>query len=397
MTQVSENMDFTVDGTEDATFEFVNNDGKAVQIPFTSNETAIVAGESMTEDIVVRDGETIVCGALANEFDDCKNLMLWVVSSNGEAHMIKIDKIDQDTADMSNSEIFFEDLTYDDTPSDDLNLTDGASNTLVDAGFVNIQIDVENNASSGSVLTFVGTEAALAETKLGAEIDFTTESVIITEDASNNAETEVTTGIINTTLNLDIDGDLEIGASVTNGNRHPLEEDSDVEAYMTGYGTYVEYDSEDEDYVKVVYPEEAAYGNVFISPTGAEVVSGGSTGAITTTVVQKIQVGAAKLASEVANIKAVNAIVVGGPCANPAAATLMGNPEKCWEAIPENKAIIKLYESGSNVALLVAGRTALDTRRASRVLANADDYDLSGMEVEVTGTSLTDISVSAAQ
>ena len=118
---------------------------------------------------------------------------------------------------------------------------------------------------------------------------------------------------------------------------------------------------------------------------------------ITTTVVQKIQVGAAKLASEVANIRSVNAIVVGGPCANAAAATLMGNPAQCWEAVPANKAIIKLYENGANVALLVAGRSALDTRRACRVLANADDYDLSGMEVEVSGTSLTDITVSAPQ
>jgi hypothetical protein len=155
-----------------------------------------------------------------------------------------------------------------------------------------------------------------------------------------------------------------------------------------------ETDTDNRNYVKIVYPEEAVYGNVFISPVGAEIASTMG-GAVTTTVVQKIQVGAAKLASEVANINNVNAIVVGGPCANAAASTLMGNPEQCWAAIPENKAIIKLYESGANVALLVAGRSALDTRRAARVLANFDDYDLSGMEVEVTGTSLTDISVSA--
>ncbi|MBN2112225.1 hypothetical protein JW707_03950, partial [Candidatus Woesearchaeota archaeon] len=176
-----------------------------------------------------------------------------------------------------------------------------------------------------------------------------------------------------------------------------IEEDSDVEQAMTAYGTMVEIDSENDDYALVVYPDEEVYGNVFISPIGSELVSAAMGGAVTTTTVQKIQVGAAKLASEVADITAVNAIVVGGPCANAAAATLMGNPAECWTAIPENKAIIKLYESGANVALLVAGRSALDTRRAARVLANADDYDLEGMEVEVTGTSLTDISVSSPQ
>ena len=57
--------------------------------------------------------------------------------------------------------------------------------------------------------------------------------------------------------------------------------------------------------------------------------------------------------------------------------------------------MIKVKDTGTgNVAMLVAGATALDTRRASRVLANYGDYALSGSEVEVTGTSLSDISVS---
>ena len=45
--------------------------------------------------------------------------------------------------------------------------------------------------------------------------------------------------------------------------------------------------------------------------------------------------------------------------------------------------------------MVIAGWTAEDTQRASRVLANYEDYALSGMEVEVTGTSLSDISVGA--
>ena len=109
-----------------------------------------------------------------------------------------------------------------------------------------------------------------------------------------------------------------------------------------------------------------------------------------------IQVGTAKLASEVHDITAQNMIVVGGPCANSVAAELMGtSPETCADGFTEGKAMIKLYEQGSKVAMLVAGYSALDTRRASRVLANYDQYALSGTEVEVSGTTLTDISVSA--
>ena len=73
----------------------------------------------------------------------------------------------------------------------------------------------------------------------------------------------------------------------------------------------------------------------------------------------------------------------------------MGNPANCAEGFEPGKAMLKLFENGGNVALLVAGADALDTRRAARVLANHQDYDLSGDEVLVTGTSLTDINVQA--
>ncbi len=112
-----------------------------------------------------------------------------------------------------------------------------------------------------------------------------------------------------------------------------------------------------------------------------------------------IAVGTAKLASEVTDIKVQNAIVVGGPCANAAAAALMGNPASCTAGFTEGKAMVKLFENGGNVAVLVAGYSAMDTRRASRVLANYQSWQdkgvLKGTEVEIAGTSFTDITVSA--
>lgn len=177
---------------------------------------------------------------------------------------------------------------------------------------------------------------------------------------------------------------------------------SNVYQAYTRYGIFYERDqqsstTEDQDTVTITYPDEQVSAAVFVTSgaTSKSVVEGGS-GTITTTTVTPIQVGAAKLASEVSDITAVNAIVVGGPCANAAAATLMGNPANCAAGFTEGKAVIKLFENGDNVAMLVAGATAMDTRRAARVVANADDYadQLVGMEVEVSGTSLTDITVS---
>jgi hypothetical protein len=167
------------------------------------------------------------------------------------------------------------------------------------------------------------------------------------------------------------------------------------------YGTFFEQDTKststttDQDDLTITYPDDQVTSAVFVTSGVTTATTTGTGGEVTTTTINPISVGAAKLASEVADITAINAIVVGGPCANAAAATLMGNPEDCLEGFTEGKAIIKLYENGDNVAILVAGMTALDTRRASRVLANYKDYALSGKEVEVSGTSLTDITVSA--
>ncbi len=142
------------------------------------------------------------------------------------------------------------------------------------------------------------------------------------------------------------------------------------------------------DKLKLTLPKDQLEALVYYT-SGVTSSSSSSSGGVTTTVVTPIEVGSAKLASEISDITAQNMIVVGGPCANAVAAELMGNPADCTEGFETGKAMIKLYENGGSVAMLVAGATALDTRRASRVVANYDQFTLSGMEVEVVGTSTT--------
>jgi len=105
--------------------------------------------------------------------------------------------------------------------------------------------------------------------------------------------------------------------------------------------------------------------------------------------------GAATLASEVADIEKSNLIVVGGPCANPIAAKLMHFPKNCMGNFTTGKAMIRLFQQSRGVAIVVAGATALDTRRAARVLADYTQYqdNFQGDYVEVTGTSSKDVNV----
>jgi len=176
-----------------------------------------------------------------------------------------------------------------------------------------------------------------------------------------------------------------------------LEENDDLAQALSGYGVFFElFDPSGSDQAEdltVEYPLSQRGARVFITGgvvTTSTTESGGNER------VQPIQIGAAKLASEVSDISQYNAVVVGGPCANQVAAALLGNPAQCYESVPENKAIVKLFEhTNGNVALLVNGRTAMNTRQGARAVATGAIAQATGMEAEVTGTTLADVTVRA--
>ncbi len=137
------------------------------------------------------------------------------------------------------------------------------------------------------------------------------------------------------------------------------------------------------------YPEAQRLPQVYIT-SGAVTSSSTSGGDLT-----PVEVGVAtKLDSEVADAWAQNLIVVGGPCVNTVAAELMGSPATCTEGFTPGKAVVKLLEKNGKVAMLVAGYSGADTRLAGKVVAQQPEK-LSGMEVEVEGTSLSDVKVGA--
>jgi hypothetical protein len=178
-------------------------------------------------------------------------------------------------------------------------------------------------------------------------------------------------------------------------------DDDYYNGYASGdYGTFWRYDKptgNSQSKATFTYPDDQVTAAVFVT-SGA--TSESSSGVDMTKTIVPIPVSASKLASEVSDIKAQNSIVVGGPCVNPAAATLMGNPANCAAGFEEGKAMIKLFEfDNGNVAMLVAGYSALDTRRATTVLAQYKQYadQLVGDEVVVTGTTLSDIKVGAPE
>ena len=161
--------------------------------------------------------------------------------------------------------------------------------------------------------------------------------------------------------------------------------------------TRIHHDRGPDQYeVKIFHPGAETFGNLFVAEAktgfGTVTTAGGLT-------VCPVTVPATSLDTEISSVSAQNLIIVGGPCANTVAASVMGVPgtiPECLAGFEEGKAMIKLYDTGAGkTAMLVAGMTAMDTRRAARVLREYEKHssDLVGDEVEVTGTSLTQIDV----
>jgi 5'(3')-deoxyribonucleotidase len=108
-------------------------------------------------------------------------------------------------------------------------------------------------------------------------------------------------------------------------------------------------------------------------------------------------VGRALLASEVDSLVDSldnNIISIGNPDINPITAKIMGTNINADFRLIQGTSVIKIYDLGNNKrGIVVLGSDGESIMRAGRVLANAQDYNLSGKEVEITGRNLNDIIV----
>ncbi|MFO8016123.1 MAG: S-layer protein [Candidatus Woesearchaeota archaeon] len=403
--------------SDDATFTFENNNGDEVEIPYYHNELNfgndnITMGEDYeTENCdgrLLLEGEN--CDITGSDYGEIEGVQFLLVTNGKEAHVMEVESIDNGT-DETTADLYDVTLgkSYDDK---DITL-DGNPSSIELGSLGTIQLTF-----NGTTPSFTATDVNLEsdgkiETKKGAELSFgktfsdNSTEINVTEgdDTEDNNRMAVSTSLyfdegsddsieINTPELIDVEGN-----SWHNPGVQASDDDSDTEYYVTEWGTKVTYDSDDKNDLTIEYPEGQVYGNVFVAPVGAS-VSGAAGGELTTVTLNQINV-AAKLASEVEGQETTqNLIAVGGPAINKASAVLMGLdfPASGDESgIESGTAMIKLYENGDNVAMVVAGYDAEDTRRATTVMANHEDYDLSGDEVVVTGTSLSDITVNAPE
>jgi len=169
-------------------------------------------------------------------------------------------------------------------------------------------------------------------------------------------------------------------------------DDTDVTWGYTTYGSKLEHVAASSTPVEftLAVPEIAGKVVAYIT-SGAATISTAAGGELALVQV----VDATKLDTEVADAGAQNLVVVGGPCVNSVAASLLGNPADCAEGFSPGKARLKMIDSGAgNLAMLVAGYSGEDTRLAGKVVAHRYG-ELSGEEMEVSGTTWSDASLGA--
>ena len=151
-----------------------------------------------------------------------------------------------------------------------------------------------------------------------------------------------------------------------------LDSNDNANEGYTEYGTFIQQTSTDnQDKWTFTFPEKEPVAKVFMTAgTTAIATVGGEEGE--TVIINKIDVGATKLASEVSGMETTtNLILVGGPCANAAVEKASADFPTCADwPLEAGEALVQLVEQDSgNVALLVAGTLAADTRAATTIVS----------------------------
>ncbi|MEK6853569.1 MAG: hypothetical protein AABX64_02700 [Nanoarchaeota archaeon] len=197
-----------------------------------------------------------------------------------------------------------------------------------------------------------------------------------------------------TAASSEVDLATEVGFDFVNLTLTSPQDDDDNSYGYSANGAWVKRNSpsgggSSADTLTIEWPHKERLPMVYLTSgaVASSTSAGGDLKAVTF-------VDATKLDSEVADVKAQNLVVVGGPCVNTAAAELLGNPTDCAEGFTPGKARVKLFEhANGNVAMLVAGYSGADTRLAGKVVANRAG-ELSGKEMVVEGTTYADATLS---
>lgn len=136
------------------------------------------------------------------------------------------------------------------------------------------------------------------------------------------------------------------------------------------------------DEVVLEIPGDQVQANIVVKGTAATTSSASGE---TCTVAQVTPTNL--LSNEVSDPTMYNLILVGGPRANPLVTTVFGIAGDAWP-LSAGEAMVRLAANGEKLAMVVAGTTAIDTRRAAKAIRSGT-VSLSGTEAVLATVSDT--------
>jgi len=136
------------------------------------------------------------------------------------------------------------------------------------------------------------------------------------------------------------------------------------------------------DEVVLEIPGDQVQANIVVKGTASTT---SSTSGETCTVAQVTPTNL--LSNEVSDPTMYNLILVGGPRANPLVTTVFGITGDAWP-LSAGEAMVRLAANGEKLAMVVAGTTAIDTRRAAKAIRSGA-VSLSGTEAVLATVSDT--------
>ncbi|MBI4979992.1 hypothetical protein HZC30_00375 [Candidatus Woesearchaeota archaeon] len=392
---------FTTAAKEKITIENNGDDEMALNIPIKSGnaEIKLLASTNEVNFTLIGgadsdEGLKTVAGAAATTVWNAtshENMVVTYISSGataGESYLLEITKID--TTDGVTFKDSVSSAKWEDKKAADTFSVGSATLTINSFNETTNVVNLTGGAAtyfdrviSDEGMTFYLPIAGAAQSGGGYTINTTAGAAtwILYGKEENNNAVLANGNLINITM--DGTGDVEVSALAGAGTGYEIADTEEYTYYVTSaLGTKVLFDQEpDQDTIEMEYHGEESYGNFYVMGSGAS-TSTVAEGTWTPVAI----VDATKLDSEVADYKAQNLIVVGGPCVNTIAASLLGNPAECTTGFTAGVGLVKLFENGDKVAMLVAGYTGDDTRAAGKFVANKWK-DLSGKEVNIETAS----------
>lgn len=405
-------------GSDQYDLVFTDGDGQSATVPiaYTSGGTNIKLGDSdddlvINESMIINKNDYLIVTDGGQENGNRKTYALRYKGADkvasGETATVKFDNLGTgkriektytSTSSGADAEIKLGGVTFGVSAATDETVND-----------FSVSVDLNGNgAFNNSDLVTINTDAGLAiaitngsNTSAGNNAVLLNFSTPDANDYDNVVPTVVTANL--TAASGEVAMATPSAAANINTNNitfvSPSSENNIKYAY-TSMGAKIKQESPTSDpgLLTIWYPKEQRLPLVYITTKGGS-VSKGTGEAVESVTINRIDVGATKLASEVADVKAQNLILVGGPCANAASSEAKGSAADCAAGYEAGKGLIELVDTGAgNYALVVAGYSAADTRAATAVIANYDDYkgSLKGAKVEVVTATSTVKEVTAA-